>query len=128
MRVLFAVDSESVVGVLEALLVARGFSVARERSGSKALERTNEAPPDVFVVALELAGPMDGVELCRRLRAREDTRATPVLLLAPSADDDLRTLALQAGCTGFYTLPVSPSALLKEIESARPRESRPPKP
>lgn len=128
MRVLFAVDSDSVVGVLEALLVARGFSVVRERSGPKALERSSEALPDVFVVALELAGPMDGVELCRRLRAREDTRSTPVLLLAPSADEDLRTLALQAGCTGFYTLPVSPSALLKEIESARPRESRPPKP
>ncbi len=125
---LLAVDSDSVVGVLEALLVARGFAVVRERSGAKALERAAEAPPDVFVVALELAGPLDGVELCRRLRARNDTRATPILLLASSADDDLRTLARDAGCTGFYTLPVSPSALLKEIESARPRESRPPKP
>lgn len=127
MRVLLAVGSDSVVGVLEALLVARGFTVTRERSGSTALERALEAPPDVFVVALELVGPIDGLELCRRLRAREATRATPVLLLAPSADEDLRDLALQAGCTGFYTLPVSPSALLKEIESARPRESRPPK-
>ncbi len=127
MRVLLAVESDSVVGVLEALLTARGFTVARERSGAGALEVALADPPDVFVVSVELAGPMDGLEVCRRLRALEATRTTPVLLLAPSADDEMRTLALQAGSTGYYTLPVSPSALLKELETVRGNDSsRPP--
>ena len=121
MRVLLAVPSESVVGVLEALLSARGFEVQREKNGAKVIEMVAASRPDALVIAVEVLGPFDGLEVCKRLRASDPQ--LPVLVLGSSADEDLRARAVEAGCTGFYTVPVSASALVKELESIRPRSS-----
>jgi CheY-like chemotaxis protein len=119
MRVLLAVESDSVIGVLEALFTARGYEVLIEKNGAKALEVAFASTPDVVVVSVELAGPYDGIEVCQRLRANPGSRELPVLVLAQASDEAVRTRAQEAGSTGFYTLPVSPSALLKEIETLR---------
>jgi DNA-binding response OmpR family regulator len=121
MRVLLAVPSESVAGVLDALLSARGFEVQKEKNGAKVIELVEASTPDAVVLAVEVVGPFDGLEVCKRLRARDPQ--LPVLVLGSSADEDLRARAVEAGCTGFYTVPVSASALVKELESIRPRAS-----
>jgi DNA-binding response OmpR family regulator len=121
MRVLLAVESDSVIGVLEALFTARGYEVLVEKNGAKALEAAFASLPDAVVVSVELSGPYDGIEVCQRLRSNAATREVPVLVLAQASDEDVRTRAQEAGSTGSYTLPVSPSAVLKEIETLRPR-------
>jgi len=119
MRLLLAVPSESLSGVLEALLTARGFTVQHEKSGAAVLERVAEKAPDAVVLAVDLTGPLDGIEVCRKLRA--EAPQLPLLVLGPSADEDLRARAVEAGCTGYYSVPVSPTALVKELESIRPK-------
>lgn len=119
MRVLLAVPSESVSGVLEALLSARGMEVHSEKNGAKLLELVAANVPDAVVVSADLTGPFDGLEVCQRLRT--SAPHLPVLVLGASADEDLRARAVEAGCTGFYTVPVSLSALVKELESIPPR-------
>ena len=119
MRVLLAVPSESVSGLLEALLSARGFDVQKEKNGAKAIESVAASAPDAVVLSDDVDGPFDGLEVCKRLRATSPH--LPVLVLGSSSDEDLRARAVEAGCTGFYTVPVSASALVKELESIRPR-------
>lgn len=119
MRLLLAVPSDSLSGVLEALLTARGFTVEQEKSGAGVLERVAANEPDAVVLAVELAGQLDGIEVCQKLRAASPQLA--VLVLGPGADENLRARAVEAGCTGYYSVPVSPTALVKELESIRPK-------
>lgn len=117
MRLLLAVPSESLSGVLEALLTARGFHVDLEKSGAAVVERVAASPPDAVVLAVELGG--DGIDVCKKLRA--GSPQLPLLVLGPGGDEDIRARAVEAGCTGYYAVPVSPTALVKELESIRPR-------
>lgn len=121
MRILLAVPSDSVSSVLEALLTARGIEVVSETNAARVLELCAEAEPDAVVVAVDvdIAGAHDGVEVCRLLKAR--SARLPVIVIGPSSDEDVRARALEAGATGYYGVPVSPTALVKELESIRPR-------
>lgn len=119
MRILLAVPSDSVSSVLEALLTARGIEVVSETNAARVLELCAEAEPDAVVVAVDVAGAHDGVEVCRLLKGR--SARLPVIVIGPSSDEDVRARALEAGATGYYGVPVSPTALVKELESIRPR-------
>jgi two-component system OmpR family response regulator len=119
MRILLAVPSDSVSSVLEALLTARGIEVVTETNGARVVELCAEAEPDGVVVAVDVTGAHDGVEVCRLLK-QASTRL-PVIVIGPSSDEDVRARALEAGATGYYGVPVSPTALVKELESIRPR-------
>jgi CheY-like chemotaxis protein len=109
--------------MIEALVQARGYEVTAVASGVKALDVALTTPHDLVLLDLMLPGQYDGFEVCRRLRADDRTRQTPVLVISALDDDDSRARATQAGATAYYTKPFSAVALLKEIErlSGAPR-------
>ena len=78
--------------------------------------------PAVVLLDLNLPGPYDGVEGCKRLRAEPATASTPVIFITAMADAESKQRAVDAGCTAYYTKPFSPTALLKEISSFKLRQ------
>ena len=116
MRILVCEDQDSIRRMIEALVQARGYQVTAVASGAKALDVAFTAPHDLVLLDLMLPGQYDGLEVCRRLRADERTRQTPVLVISALDDPESRARATEAGASAYYTKPFSAIALLKEIE------------
>jgi CheY-like chemotaxis protein len=123
MRILVIEDSDSIRHMIETLVSARGHEVDAVPSGAKGLDSAHAHTPDAILLDLHLAGAMDGLEVCTRLRATEDTRAIPIIVISAMADDATKERAIEAGASAYYTKPFSPTALLKELESIGARDS-----
>lgn len=123
MRILIIEDSDAIRHLIETFVAARGHQVEAVPNGAKGLDAALARPPDVILLDLYLPGGFDGFEVCRKLRAAEPTRAVPVIVISSLTDDASKLRAAEAGATAYYTKPFSPTALLKEIESLRSRES-----
>jgi|SRR5882762_705087 len=101
-RVLIVTSEDIVSRSIDTILAPAGFSVAQVFTAAAALEiaRHETPPPDAFIVDLQSAD-VDGVNLCRELRAqRRITAATPIILITPRAGTRaMRLDALRAGAS-----------------------------
>ncbi len=116
MRILVVEDQDSIRRMIEALVQARGYQVTAVSSGAKAIDVALTDPPDMVLLDLNLPGQYDGFDVCTKLRADQQTRAVPVVVISAMDDDESRARATAAGATAYYTKPFSPIALLKEID------------
>ncbi|WP_409062884.1 response regulator [Streptomyces sp. SYP-A7185] len=106
-------DDPTVAEVVAGYLERGGYTVDRAEDGPGALERAGAFRPDLVVLDLMLPG-MDGLEVCRRLRA---TGPVPVIMLTARGDEDDRILGLEVGADDYVTKPFSPRELVLRVES-----------
>lgn len=91
-----------------------GFRAEVAGSGADGLAKAAALRPDVIV--MDLAMPdLDGFEVTRRLRAREDTRHIPVIALTAYPMGYSRHAALEAGCDAYLSKPFGPRHLAAQI-------------
>ncbi|WP_416978226.1 response regulator transcription factor [Streptomyces sp. T028] len=119
-RVLVVDDDPTVAEVVTGYLGRAGYLVDRADDGPTALARAGEHRPDLVVLDLMLPG-MDGLEVCRRMRAHGPV---PVIMLTARGDEDDRILGLEVGADDYVTKPFSPRELVLRVESVL-RRSRP---
>jgi signal transduction histidine kinase len=113
-RALIVEDSRTQAKRLKDLLVRGGFEVTQAFDGLEGLEACRKLAPDVVVSDIVMPG-IDGFELCRRLRAENETRALPVMLLTSLADPMDVMRALAAGATNYATKPYRDDDLLTRV-------------
>lgn len=120
-RVLVIDDEEPIGELVRGYLEREGWSVHVETDGEAGLARAVEDRPDVVVLDLMLPG-LDGIEVCRRLRAVSD--AYVVMLTARSEEID-KLVGLAIGADDYMTKPFSPRELVGRIRAMlrRPRSS-----
>ncbi|EPH40208.1 putative Sensory transduction protein regX3 [Streptomyces aurantiacus JA 4570] len=106
-------DDRTVAEVVTGYLNRAGYEVEQVEDGPAALERAAARKPDLVVLDLMLPG-MDGLEVCRRLRARGPV---PVIMLTARGDEDDRILGLEIGADDYVTKPFSPRELVLRVES-----------
>ena len=93
----------------------RGYEVVSASDGRQALEVARSAKPDL--VLLDVVMPeLDGFEVCRQLRAREDTAVLPVIMLTASEGTE-KTKAIDAGADDFIPKPFNHDELLARVRS-----------
>ncbi|MFE9990770.1 response regulator transcription factor [Streptomyces sp. NPDC005381] len=119
-RVLVVDDDPTVAEVVSGYLDRAGHLVDRAADGPAALARAAAHRPDLVVLDLMLPG-MDGLEVCRRLRAQGPV---PVIMLTARGDEDDRILGLEVGADDYVTKPFSPRELVLRVESVL-RRARP---
>ncbi|MEU8438491.1 response regulator transcription factor [Streptomyces sp. NPDC029216] len=125
-RVLVVDDDPTVSEVVAGYLERAGFTVDRAADGPAALEAAARHRPDLVVLDLMLPG-MDGLEVCRRLRARAGGGpSVPVVMLTARGDEDDRILGLEVGADDYVTKPFSPRELVLRVRSVLRRASRSP--
>ena len=96
-------DEESIQKLLAYPLERDGFLVVQARDGEEALEKFAAGPVDLVV--LDLALPkLDGLEICRRLRAQS---AVPIIMLTARDDEVDKVLGLELGADDYITKPFS---------------------
>jgi signal transduction histidine kinase/DNA-binding response OmpR family regulator len=115
-RLLLAEDNEPSIELLEYYLQAKGYEVVVARNGGEALLRTQESPPHVILMDIQMPG-MDGLEAIRRIRADADLRAIPIIAVTALAMPGDRERCLHAGADEYLTKPVALPGLLATIES-----------
>ncbi|GGQ19762.1 MULTISPECIES: response regulator transcription factor [Streptomyces] len=122
-RVLVVDDDPTVSEVVTGYLERAGFTVHRAEDGPAALESAARHRPDLIVLDLMLPG-MDGLEVCRRLRASGNGRPpVPVVMLTARGDEDDRILGLEVGADDYVTKPFSPRELVLRVRSVLRRSS-----
>ncbi|MEV6673374.1 response regulator transcription factor [Streptomyces sp. NPDC051162] len=112
-RVLVVDDDPTVAEVVAGYLDRAGLAVDRAADGPGALEKAAAFRPDLVVLDLMLPG-MDGLEVCRRLRA---AGPVAVIMLTARGDEDDRILGLELGADDYVTKPFSPRELVLRVES-----------
>ncbi|MFG2340493.1 response regulator transcription factor [Streptomyces yangpuensis] len=116
-------DDPTVSEVVAGYLERAGFTVHRAEDGPAALESAARYRPDLVVLDLMLPG-MDGLEVCRRLRASGNGRPpVPVVMLTARGDEDDRILGLEVGADDYVTKPFSPRELVLRVRSVLRRSS-----
>lgn len=120
MHVLVADDDEEMQLWFEAMLAASGHSVRVVGDGVAALEAWAEDKPTLVLLDWQMPG-LDGIEVCRRIRAAEPGRDTFVMVVtARDGSDDLRRM-LDAGADEFVTKPLTPEVFATRLSIAERR-------
>jgi DNA-binding response OmpR family regulator len=119
-RVLLAEDDEAISEPLARALRREGYDVEVRDDGHRALEAVVGGNVDVVVLDLGLPG-LDGLEVCRRMRAEGQT--IPVLILTARADEVDTVVGLDAGADDYVTKPFRLAELLARVRALLRRGS-----
>jgi DNA-binding response OmpR family regulator len=120
-RVLVVDDDPTVAEVVLGYLRRDGFEAAHAADGLAALAIAAAAPPDLVVLDLMLPG-IDGLEVCRRLRA--DRPDLPVVMLTALGEEEDRIAGLEVGADDYVVKPFSPRELALRVRSVLRRSEQ----
>ena len=115
-KILIAEDVEENWDMLSRRLKRRGYEVDIAPDGLKAVELAHSGRPDLILMDMNMPG-IDGWEATRRLRARDETRALPIIAVTAHGMAGDRERALEAGCDDLHAKPVDLPKLLAQIEA-----------
>jgi len=118
-RILIVDDELSIQRAMAPLLRSRGYDVVVVGSGRDALAAAGIEPPDLIVLDLGLPD-IDGIEVCRRIRARWDM---PIVVLSARGAEQDKVTALDEGADDYVTKPFGSEELLARVRAALRRRS-----
>ncbi|VTZ49868.1 DNA-binding response regulator in two-component regulatory system with PhoR (or CreC) [Methylocella tundrae] len=122
-RILVVEDEAALSLLLAYNLEAEGFVVDRVERGDEAEIRLSEVIPDLIILDWMLPG-VSGLEICRRLRAREVTRTLPVIMLTARGEESERVRGLSIGADDYVVKPFSVPELMARVRALL-RRARP---
>lgn len=114
-RILVVDDEPDALELAELNLRNAGFAVLLAANGTDALKQARKHKPDLIVLDIMLP-EVDGLEVCKTLRADPGTAGIPVLLLTAKAAEIDRVLGLELGADDYVTKPFSPRELVLRIK------------
>ncbi len=122
-RILVVEDEADLALLLSYNLEAEGYAAETVARGDEAELRLVETPPDLVILDWMLPG-VSGLEICRRLRAREATRTLPVIMLTARGEEAERVRGLSVGADDYVVKPFSVPELMARVRALL-RRSRP---
>jgi two-component system phosphate regulon response regulator PhoB len=122
-RILVVEDEAALALLLAYNLEAEGYVVERVERGDEAELLLEESAPDLVILDWMLPG-VSGLEICRRLRAREATRTLPVIMLTARGEEGERVRGLSVGADDYVVKPFSVPELMARVRALL-RRARP---
>jgi two-component system alkaline phosphatase synthesis response regulator PhoP len=116
-------DDTDIAGLVEHYLTAEGFRVSLAADGAEGFKRVKTTPPDLVILDLMLPG-MDGLDVCKALRAAPATAAVPILILTAKGEESDKVIGLELGADDYLTKPFSPKELVARVKALLRRKSR----
>jgi two-component system, OmpR family, alkaline phosphatase synthesis response regulator PhoP len=116
-KIIAVVDDEKhICELLQYNLEQNGYQVKTFDSSEKLFDFLSMKTPDLFLLDIMLPG-MDGLDLCKALRSREETKNTPIVMLTAKAEELDRILGLEIGADDYITKPFSVRELSARIKA-----------
>jgi two-component system phosphate regulon response regulator PhoB len=120
--ILIVEDEEPLALLLRYNLEAEGYEVETVARGDEADTRLRERAPDLVILDWMLPG-LSGIELCRRLRARPETKALPIIMLTARGEESERIRGLATGADDYIVKPFSVPELIARVRALLRRAS-----
>lgn len=114
--ILIVDDQEQCIQIVGALLSEMGFEVIPAQSGEQAFQRLATTTPDIILLDL-LMPEMDGMEVCRQLKADARWAHLPVIFLSAADDKDLIVEAIECGGVDYVTKPFNKAELTTRLRT-----------
>ena len=121
-RILIVEDEEALTLLLRYNLEAEGYEVEAVARGDDADARLKENVPDLVILDWMLPG-LSGIEICRRLRARAETRSLPIIMLTARGEESERIRGLGTGADDYIVKPFSVPELVARVGALLRRAS-----
>lgn len=102
--------------LLASLLGAEGYEVAQATSGEEALLAVRARTPDLILLDIRMAG-LDGLEVCRRLKAQPGSRDIPIMFISAASEGADRVAALELGAIDFVSKPIQRDELRARVRT-----------
>ena len=114
--ILVAEDEGALVTLLRYNLEREGYRVLEAQDGEEALLVAAEEKPDLVLLDWMLP-QLSGIEVCRRLRGRQETRNVPIIMLTARGEETDRIRGLDTGADDYLTKPFSMTELLARLRA-----------
>ena len=108
-------DDQNIADLVEMYLRQEGFRVVQAGTGERAIQAVRDNRPRMVILDVGLPGGMDGLEVCRRLRAGGDV---PILMLTARDGEIDRVLGLELGADDYLTKPFDVDQFLAAVDAA----------
>ena len=115
-RILVIEDDDAIATLIQYNLEKEGYEVAIAGDGEEGLVQTDERLPDLIVLDWMLP-KVSGIEVCRRLRGRPETRNVPIIMLTARGEETDRVRGLDVGADDYLTKPFSVPELNARIRA-----------
>jgi CheY-like chemotaxis protein len=113
-RILIVEDTTTIVMVEKMMLGGLGYDIETASNGCEGLAKAKRLKPDL--VLLDIMMPeMDGIEMCRQLKADPETKAIPVVMVTTKGEPDKVEQAFLAGCDDYVTKPIDKVELTSKV-------------
>ncbi|MGH9283890.1 MAG: response regulator transcription factor [Acidimicrobiales bacterium] len=121
-------DDPNIAGLVDMYLRREGYRVLQAGDGERGMELVAQEKPRLVVLDVGLPGRLDGLEVCRRLRATTAAGVAPVPVVMLTARDGEvdRVLGLELGADDYVTKPFSPRELVARVKAVLRRSDGPP--
>ena len=115
-------DDPDLLEVLKESLAREGYQVKTANNGIDGLKLIKDTAPDLVCLDVMMPG-MDGIEVCRELRADKSLRGLPIMMLTAKGDESDVVLGLGVGADDYVTKPARPKELIARVRALlrRPR-------
>ncbi len=107
-------DNPKNLQLLTSVLKKEGYQVHVAQNGVQALKKAQAVMPGLILLDV-IMPEMDGFELCRQIREKENCRETPIVFLTAKSRDEDRNEGIEAGANLFLSKPISPDKLLQIV-------------
>lgn len=115
-RILVVDDEKNIVELIKFNLEREGFQVFTAYDGQEAIKQAKDVKPDLIILDVMLP-LMDGLEVCRQLNQKDETRQIPIIMLSAKGDELDKILGLEIGADDYVTKPFSPRELIARVKA-----------
>jgi DNA-binding response OmpR family regulator len=114
-RILVADDEQEIRNLLDHFLKGQGYEVVLASDGNQALKLAAEENPQVIILDIKMPG-LDGLEVCKRLKEKDQTKFIPVIVITGFEDNKME--ALNMGADDFVNKPFDMAEISSRVRSA----------
>jgi two-component system phosphate regulon response regulator PhoB len=116
-KILIVEDDEDIMELISFNLEQEKYSILRADSGEKALQEVSKELPSLVLLDLMLP-EINGLDVCRRLKADSRTQSIPVLMVTAKGDESDIVTGLELGAVDYVTKPFRPKELVARVRAA----------
>ena len=98
-------------------LSTQGWTILEAENGQKALEIARAEHPDLMLLDVDMGAGPNGFDVCRELKAADDTKGIPIVMLTAHDSESDRAVGFAAGAAEYLTKPFGPLELIDTIRT-----------